>query len=236
VYPTIFTSDDIIRRRTSRLPYRPVPLGAGLYEEIHSVLSPADRVVFLAGSTVRDLLGEADRRLLDVPEVASEFRRWSRLKPAEIASSEDGMTAACLALGRTEAQVLAGLLSERVYPWFRRLNLSTLLAGASRGLVKSEAQLVALVRRAGDPFATLDAGRSLLRVWLTFTRAGLYAQPLSQVLDCPRTSRILSQRLAVARSDEVLCLLRFGASREPARSRRLGESTTAVRPSVPARP
>jgi hypothetical protein len=146
------------------------------------------------------------------------------------------MTAACLALGRTEAQVLAALLSEQVYPWFRRLNLSALLAGVSRTLVKSEAQLVALIRRAGDPFQTLDAGRSLLRVWLMFTRAGLYAQPLSQVLDCPRTSRVLSQRLAVARNDEVLCLLRFGASPEPARSRRLGECATAVRPTVPARP
>src|SRR5258706_4242393 len=223
LYTTPFTSDDVLKRQTSRLIYRPARMDAALERAIRGVLSPADRIMFVQGSAVRDLLGTADRHLLDTADIASEFRQWSRLKPAEIASSRDGMTAQCLALNRLEAQVLSALLSDNVYPWFRRLRLSAIVSGVTRRLVAPGADLIALVRPARDPFQALDAGRSLLRLWLTLGRAELHAQPLSQVLDCPETAARIAARLQPGVENEILCLFRFGISNAAARSRRLGD-------------
>ncbi len=92
------------------------------------------------------------------------------------------------------------------------------------GVVPAEAQVVSIVRQYAEPFDALDAGRTLMRLWLTLSRAGLYAHPLSQILDCPSTHRQISDRVGRAVQEEVMCLFRFGASPPPAQSRRLTET------------
>jgi hypothetical protein len=71
----------------------------------------------------------------------------------------------------------------------------------------------------GEKPAPEDApgqGRNLLRVWLALTQRGLYAHPLSQILDCPETALDLAARVGA----EPFSVFRAGRSVPPARSHR----------------
>jgi hypothetical protein len=219
-YKTPFSSNDILKRQTSRLPYRRVTVDAALGRSLQGSLTSGERLCYLEGSTVHDLLGPADRHFFDTPAVAQEFRRWARLTPFEMASHQDGLSADCLALSKIEARLLSFLLSESAYPWFRRLRLSKILSAINGRIVPQSAQLIALISQSGDPGSTLDAGRSLMRLWLTLSKYGIYSHPLSQILDFPDARQKLSERLGCVASEVIVSIFRFGVSEAPAVSRR----------------
>ena len=152
--------------------------------------------------------------------IAREFRRWARLTAVEIASHQDGLSADCLALSKIEARLLSFLLSESAYPWFRHLRLSKILSAINERIVPQSAQLIALISQSGNPGSMLDAGRSLMRLWLTLSKCGIYSHPLSQILDFPDTRQKLSERLACVASELIVSIFRLGVSERPAVSRR----------------
>ena len=223
-YETKFTSKDILSRQTSRLAYRPIAIVGELGEALRRCLSPGEAIVQVRSSDIRNLLPVADRHFLDTPEIAMEFRRWCRLTPAEIAGAEDGLTADCLALSAFEARILSLALRPRTHPWFRFLRLSLAISMATRTLVPEASGLMALVAPSESQEQVLATGRTLMRLWLALSRAGVHAQPLSQVLDCTETARALHARLGFGSGQRILCLFRFGVSHAPARSRRIVQS------------
>ncbi len=239
LYPTAFVPQDLLRRRTSRLPLTSPKLAPAAREALHSQLRAAERLDLLRGEEVRDLLGPADRHMLDEPGIAAELRQWLRHDGdapdamAADSTAADGLSSACLSLSALEGRVLAALLSPPVHPWFRRLHLAALLNALTPRLVHEDSTLLALRARGREPADVLEAGRSLMRLWLELGRMGLYVQPLSQILDFPETQARLAERLRVGADEHLLCLFRTGHSPPPALSRRLGE-TAAQRASLRA--
>jgi hypothetical protein len=68
-----------------------------------------------------------------------------------------------------------------------------------------------------EPGVLIDAGRLLLRTWLTLARHGLAVHPLSQLIDCPVTAARLAGRVG----GEPLAVFRVGRPlTEPVRSAR----------------
>jgi nitroreductase len=224
-YPTPFNRRDLIARRVSRLKYAPFAFDAESQACVQDWAGAGERLVFVRGEELIDLAGQADAHFFASPGATGEFLRWFRRE--EDAHAQDGLSTACLGLSRREAALLAWLLSPRVYPWMRRLGGAHVLARAS-GVIDKTTRLIALVGEGEAPEDIVLSGRALMRVWLGLARMGLYAHPLSQILDCAATERRLSLRLGLVGAERLRCLFRFGPSPEPPRSKRLGETLRAV--------
>jgi hypothetical protein len=203
-YATVFTAADVEARRVARGPYLPGVVGT-------AGLEPG--VVQLPSRELARDLAVADRWMFGTPEVALELRAWLRLDPDDPRYRRDGLTDRALELSRTEARLLGAAL--RAYPVTRRLGLPALLAASGRGLLRYDGSVLVLTDRGQDP---REAGRRLLRTWLTLARDGLAVHPLSQLIDCPDTARRLAARVGAP----PLAVFRVGRPvREPARSARL---------------
>jgi len=224
-YRTAFRSAHLLSRRTSRLPFEPLVPHAALQRTLQAELNPGESLITLKGAQLHDLLVPADEYLLDTPGVAREFHRWFRAcAQASGPAALDGLTAECLGLGRLQSRTLSMLLSEGIYPWFRRSRLPRLLARTSSAVLRKDTCVMALVAEGSRPADTLAAGRTLQRLWLALTAEGIHTHPLSQILDYPSTAAKLPARLSVGEGRRILSLFRVGRSARPAVSWRLGET------------
>jgi hypothetical protein len=208
-YPTAFTASDVAARRVARGRYAPGQLPAAVLAE----LEPGFRHL-----PTRDLaadLAAADRWMFGEPAVTAELRDWLRLSPRHPSYHLDGLTDRALALSRPEAVLLAGAL--RAYPMGRHLGLPALLAASGRGLLRYDGSVLVQVGDGREPGVLIDAGRRLLRSWLTLARHGLAVHPLSQLIDCPVTAARLAERVG----GPPLAVFRVGRPlAEPVRSAR----------------
>ena len=208
----------LLRRRTSRLPYdgRPAPpdalddlarVAAGFGHTFRASTDPSlvRWVVELNAATLIYDLAEDDRR--------AEIRQWTRTSEREARERADGFSPRCM--GFPGWLVRAFLDHHRavrpVQPLIRRLYLRQM-----RGTTT--------VAWIAGPWSTpqewYDAGRMLLRVWLTATSRGLVLQPFGSVITNPTAHARLDERIE-QRGDPVWLLLRLGYSAEPPPSARL---------------
>jgi hypothetical protein len=98
----------------------------------------------------------------------------------------------------------------------RRLGLPALLAAASSSTVDGDVLVL-------TGLSPVDAGRALMRTWLTLGRHGFAVHPLSQLLDCPETA----VRLGALVDGQPLAVFRAGRPlTQPPRSARLASPRT----------
>lgn len=216
-----FSLELLERRRTSRLPYdgRPAPepalseLAAVAESFGHHASFSVDRrlvrfVLDLNAATLFDDLSEEARR--------SEIAHWTRRSEDEATHLADGFSPRCL--GFPPALISLFLNRHRLCePRMIRSVLSRIYLRSMRG--------TATVGWISGPWNTpaewLNAGRMLMRFWLTVTAHGLYLQPFGSVITNPTSHARLAERLSVDEGDaEIWLLLRLGFSSEPPRSAR----------------
>jgi hypothetical protein len=222
LYRTDFGLDELDRRQTSRLPYD----GAVSEEELGAVraqLRPDERLHVLPNADVLPLFVAADRHVYDSPEVVEELRSWLRLSRRHPRYEQDGLTYECLALSRAEAFGLALLLRPRVYPLVRRLRVHRRLTDSAKAVLEHAGSVLVIEGPGDEPDELLEAGRSVLRVWLALAAAGYATHPVSQILDYEVTERALADRLEVRRGHRLLSVFRAGRSAPAPRSHRLVE-------------
>lgn len=220
-YRTVFTSDDVERRQTSRLPYVPGSLSGEELADTRAQLSPNAELHDIATRELVDLVREADRHLYESADVVAELRTWLRLGRRDPKFDQDGLSYDCLALTRLEAAVVSLLLRPQVYPLVRRLGLHRTFGAATTKLLDRDGTALVLAGTWDSPAELLEHGRSLYRVWLALGRRGVYTHPLSQILDCPATESELASRVGVEGEHRLLSVFRAGRSEPPARSRRM---------------
>lgn len=164
----------LARRATNRTPYTSERLPAQLRTELEALgcaLVPRRAVA----ATVRkaSVLSWRDRRFV------ADLDAWVRADPA----SPDGMTPRQLGLTRYEWPAL------RVA--FRLGGLPAWLApayGSREVRLLGEAPAVAVLAAASDrPADLVEAGRRLLRAWVTVCAAGFGYHPISVAIDRPET-------------------------------------------------
>jgi hypothetical protein len=221
VYATPFGPDDLVKRQTSRLPYDEERLGSSELADARAQLAPGERLHELAMRDLLPLFVEADRHMYESMPTMRELRHWLRLSTRDPGYRLDGLTYESLDLSGFEARLLGALLRPRIYPLVRTTRLYRAFTRASRSLLDREGSVLVLERDGGDPREILDSGRSLMRVWLQLSTAGLYTHPLSQIIDYAVTERGLASRLDLRESQRILCVFRVGRSEEPPRSHRL---------------
>jgi hypothetical protein len=172
-------------RRTNRYPYDGTPLP----EELRAALRDLGCVLVPPRSMSRmvaraSTLSWKDRRFV------SDLDRWMSGDPAAPA----GMTPAGLPLARFEWAALRLALRAG------RLPAPLALAYSSRDVrLLARAQAVAVLGAADMSAATLvDAGRRLLRCWVTITAAGFAYHPISIAVDRPETAPAVAAEAGVA--------------------------------------
>ena len=221
LYETPFTLDDLDRRSTSRLRYSSGRLPPSLLDAARARLGPGERLHELRARDVLPLFVAADRHMYESPATMHELQRWLRLSKRHPDYYRDGLTYECLGLSALEARLLALLLRPRAYRLVRATHLHRAFTAGSKSLVDVDGSVFVLERDGDDPGAILAGGRSLMRVWLELSAAGLYTHPLSQIIDYDVTERKLVTRLGLTERQRILCVFRVGSSERPPRSHRL---------------
>jgi hypothetical protein len=228
VYETPFGKADLERRRTSRLKYEPGRVPDDVLAAARAQLGPGERLHELATRDVVEPFTAADRRVYETRPVVEELRSWLRLSKRDPRYERDGLSYECLALSRFEAGMFGLLLRPRVYPLVRSVALHRTFTASAKSVLEIDGSVLALTGAAGSADELLLSGRSLLRVWLALSAAGLYTHPLSQIIDCRETEQELARRLGLEPGQRVLSVFRAGRSAPPARSHRLTDATSPV--------
>lgn len=187
-------------RRTNRHAYDRTPLPDPLRAQLTGlgcVLAPP--------RAMARLVARASALSWKDPRFVADLGRWTSADPAAPA----GMTPAGLPLTRLEWAMLQ--LAIRA----GRLPAPVALAYASRDIrLLARAQAVAVLGAADlNPATVVDAGRSLLRCWVTIAAAGFACHPISIAVDRPETAPMVA---AVTGLPVPVAVFRIGHPRRPA--------------------
>lgn len=187
-------------RRTNRHAYDRTPLPDALRAQLTDlgcVLAPP--------RAMARLVARASTLSWKDPRFVTDLGRWTSADPAAPA----GMTPAGLPLTRFEWAML------RLAIRAGRLPAPLALAYAGRDIrLLARAQAVAVLGAADlSPATVVDAGRRLLRCWVTITAAGFACHPISIAVDRPETAPGVA---AVTGLPVPVAVFRIGHPRRPA--------------------
>ncbi|MEV1290732.1 hypothetical protein [Pseudonocardia sp. NPDC049635] len=205
------------RRRTSRRPYRNLPVDPAVLSEVGAIAAAAghefgrtdrrelvDRIVRINQETLfDDLRNDA---------VHAEIMAWIRTSDRAAEATRDGLSARTLLL---PGPLLGFALRHRgmwdlplAGPLLRRIYLNTM-----RGV----RELGWLTGPFGSAAEHVTAGRVFLRAWLAFTRAGVHLHPFGTVITNPRSHVAFTEAAGVTEDAgrTAWMLFRYGHSAAP---------------------
>jgi hypothetical protein len=191
----------VARRATNRSRYTAEPLPSeltGALEGLGCVLVPTDRVAKIVRRAAK--LSWRDRRFV------GDLQSWTRID----VDSPDGMTRRQLGLARYEWFALHAAF------WFGRLPAPLAYAYSGRDIrLLGEAPAVAVLSApSDDPADLFEAGRRLLRAWVTICAAGFGYHPISIAIDRPETRPDVAA--LTGSSGTPVALFRIGRPTAPA--------------------
>ena len=203
-------------RRTSRLPYEDrlvAPQALGAFARIasecgHRFESFADPLL------VRDVLQRNVTAVLEnnlKAEELAELRRWIRTGDTPL--SGDGLWSG--PMNQPPWELRLALRAPRLF----LLPGVTAFARAKYLRTQTGTRHVAILR---GPFQSwpelVEAGRMLMRLWLSMTGHGVYMLPFGSMITNARCNRYLRERFA---AEDIWFILRFGYSAVPPKAPRL---------------
>ena len=208
---------DFLARRTSRRPYDNTLVDPATIEEATDIARSAGFRFRTTSDAriVRDLVRINQATLFDDlrnDAVYGEIMHWLRFSKSEAAKQKDGLSAETMLM---PGGILRFAMKHRglwqlpiVGPTIRGVYLRTM-----RGV----RQLGWLEGQFAGPADYIEAGRTFLRLWLHFTRAGVYLHPFGTVITNPGSHDMFVRALAIAEGDGEIAwmLFRFGHSKTP---------------------
>lgn len=207
-------------RHTNRLPYDRTPVPPALAADLASLGN-----VMVPPRAIARLVARASVASWCDPRFVGDLRRWTRADP----DAPDGMTPQGLALSRTEWLALRAAFRARRLP----RPLALLYSGRDVRLLRASVAVCVLGAASLSPPDLFDAGRRLVRSWVTVGAAGWACHPISIAVDRPETAPDVA---ALARLDVPVAVYRIGrpTATVPRSGRRSLEDTLRPRPSVDA--
>lgn len=178
----------IKKRTTNRKPYKNIPLTSEQVNELQGVQKEGEQVeVILAQEKEKkEILGEAgsvnERVMFSNKFIHNFFFDHVNWTKEEEEKKRVGFYIKTLELP-LPAQVAMKVF--RHWPIMNAFNKIGLAKGIAKGNAKtyaSSSAIVAVVANTDDPKNCIAAGRVMQRLWLTTTKMGLSAQPLTGVL------------------------------------------------------
>ena len=176
-------ADWIDARTTNRKLYSSTPIESEVLARLSdSVTDPDSKITWLSQRAdlkqLAKLIGVADRIRFEYRPFHEEFHEVLRYDDEQARRSGDGLD-----LKTLETPAIAGTMFRWLRPWKRmalanRFGLSRLFADYSAKQVKRSGAIGLLTTSELSDQGYLEAGRSLQRIWLASTKAGLAFQPL----------------------------------------------------------
>ena len=213
-------------RRTWRGLFGAPPAGAPPWPEAPDIRFLTDRAVLEEIAHLYDAV--AVRQLSD-RAYRAELYGWMRFSPRHSGWARDGLNAQALALSGLEAAGASVVLSDGpLFGWLSATGLAQ-KALSERDKVLSSSAHAVIVRPDGE--ADIASGRAFNRAWLELTAAGLFACPMSALVDDP-AARLRVAELAEFDPDlRIINVLRVGylpAGARPAARARIPVSELLV--------
>ena len=140
-------------------PWQAVPVQGPALRELGDALADLDRIRFLSPDLHRELVSEI---------------RWSS---AEAFATRDGIDLASLALAPEDVAAMEVLRSAPAMEELRRLDRGQALGTATRRSLRTAGAALVLATTSTSRPAMIDAGRGLMRAWLTATALGVGVHP-----------------------------------------------------------
>jgi hypothetical protein len=205
------------RRRTSRRPYDRTLVEDGVLGEVAEIAAGLGQCF---GHTAdRDLV----RRLIRINQqtlfddlrndaVHAEILAWIRTSRRQAAATGDGLSA--------ETMLLPGPLLDFAMRHRGMWELPVIGAGfrwAYLNTMRGVRQLGWLTGPFDTPLDYIEAGHCFLRLWLAFTRHGVYLHPFGTVITNPRSHRAFVESGGIVEGAGRMAwmLFRFGHSKPP---------------------
>jgi molybdopterin/thiamine biosynthesis adenylyltransferase len=212
--------------------------GAALSEQVLRTLRsrhPQTRVIDerSAMTAIGAHLGAFDRVRLTDPYLHADLARELRWTPDEASSTRDGIDVATLEVDEIDWTALRIATRADVAAMVNRVGGGRAFEDQARQLTASASAWLVIYADSSSTEAYHDAGRELLRVWLTCTELGVGVQPygaLLYALDIVTLEGGLgasdaAERTVVAEGTGLVQLLGGGASARPAMLLRLTDAT-----------
>jgi hypothetical protein len=208
---------DFLARRTSRRPYDNTVVDT-------ATIAGAAEIAESAGfrfrttsdpSIVRDLVRINQATLFDDlrnDAVYGEIMQWLRFSRREAAEEKDGLSAETMLM---PGPVLRFAMKNRGL-WQLPI-VGSVIRGIYLRTMRGVRQLGWLEGPFAGPVDYIEAGRAFLRLWLHFTRKGVYLHPFGTVITNPGSHKRFVDVLAITEEDGEMAwmLFRFGHSKTP---------------------
>lgn len=192
----------IDKRVTNRNRYLKDPLTPELEQKLKDLGN-----VVVDSELLAPVVLEASMESWGDPQFVHDLKMWLRKR----SGAEDGLTAASMNLGRAELVALdfafrRGSLNSRLMRY--------LFSSSEVAMFKSAPNAAVLTAPDMSPASLFDAGRRLLRSWVTITGAGFSSQPYSVAVDQESTIPKVGE---IAEAEFPVALYRVGKAATPPR-------------------
>jgi hypothetical protein len=174
-------AEQLVRRRTNRLPFGQVPLLRREVEELQREETQGARVRIVTRRAAIDAVAQASARAEGVRFTTASHNDavgWLRFTPAEARATGDGLDARLLGLAAHERWLLRAMRSGFVHRALRSL-LAPLAARRVGRILRATGGLGAIAVPDLEPESLIEAGRVMLRVWLRASALGLAFAPVT---------------------------------------------------------
>ncbi len=216
-----FSPDLLLKRQTSRLPYKDGPVSDLLQKKLRAIAEEFHQTIHI--STDRTMVSwvlklNRDTMFYDMddPKSRNEVARWVRTTQAEADTKKDGLWSYCMRFPGWLMRIFFWHHEILKIPGIKQL-CGALYLWSMRGT-----RTVAWIK---GPFATpkewLASGRMLARLWLCMTENGVYLHPFGSIITNLIAHDILRKKFDVDEAVEPLWLIvRMGHSNLPPHSHR----------------
>ena len=209
-------------RQTSRRPYRRTRIDREVLEEVAAIAAGAGQAFGATAdpNLVHDLIRINQETLFDDlrnDAVHAEILAWIRTSRRRAAATGDGLSAETMLLPGP----LLGFAMRHRGMWDLPL-VGALLRRVYLNTMRGVRELGWLTGPFAGPLDYIEAGRCFMRVWLAFTRRGVYLHPFGTVITNPRSHAAFVDAAGIDESGGAMAwmLFRFGHSAEPPRAHR----------------
>lgn len=213
-------------RRTSRLPYQKDSVEESLILKMEKYLLTPCKMYWTQDprkiSSIRKLVAFATVQQLKDREIAAELYEWTRFSRKDPRWYRDGLNAACMGWNRIESKIYKHLLHPKRLAWLSKSFVFEKLYYSERQSAPLSPAVILVTLTAEDnPHNRILAGRSLQRLWLAASHAGLTTHPISAGVDVTLTRDRIKTLMESPLNERHVSLFRLGKSAPCARSPRL---------------
>lgn len=152
------------------------------------------------------LFDKAAKKINRRPGYFKERTDWLRFNVSDPRYFQDGLNAEALALTNTQALRANFLFNNSIFKVLSFISLEKMLVSECSRIISSQGIIGLYVK---EDLQALDAGTLLIRFWLELTSKGLFACPLTCLMDFDDTKNMLD---TLTPEKGMICLnvLRFG--------------------------